>query len=312
MHRSYLVARARIVLAGVLVTAVGIAGPVQGQSPAASLAVPPPGASAPPSPGVLSTATCVDGSLSILASTELLPTLVAAVRIYQAMCPGSDITISAPGSGAAINQVLAGDADIAATTTTADEIFTPEQVAQLAEQPLLGIWAMVTSPDVTGVTGLTRTQARNVWSGKVTDWNKVGGPDLPVTLVERHESAAHAVLKQAILGKSHQAAGQSVPDSDIRALEALAGIPGGIALVGLPSVPVDGSVNILTLDDIAASAAAVADGSYPLSGTIGHIYTLGPADGLAAAFLGHLQGVAPAVAAPSAISGSSPGGSAAP
>jgi phosphate transport system substrate-binding protein len=312
MYRSHLVASTRISLAGVLVAVIAVAGPVQGQSPAASLAVPPPEASGAPSPGVVSSATCVDGSLDILASTTVFPTLVAAVDTYQAMCPGSAITVGAPGSGAAINGVLAGDVDIAVTSTRADETFTPEQVAQLAERPLLGIWAMVTGRDVTGITGLTQKQARNVWSGKVTDWKEVGGPDLPITLVERDESAAHEVLKQAILGKADQAAGQSVPDSDRRALEALAGVPGGIALIGLPSLPADGSVNVLTLDDVAASATAVADGSYPLSGTIGHIYTLGPAVGLAAAFLDHLQGVTATVASPSMLPVSSPGGSAAP
>ncbi len=303
MRQSHPVSWARILAGGLLIGTMGAGIPTSAQSPGAS-----PAASAPVASGPV----CVDGAIGVGSSSDLGPALQQAADQYMTACPDSVIAIDMPGSGGAVSSLLAGDVAIAATVPTADTIFSSDEVAPLVDHPMVEVWAMVTSPDVTGVTGLTKKEARNVWSGKIDDWQKLGGPKLPITLIVRSESAAHAALEDAILGKGDQAEGQVVPDSDFRALEVLDGISGGIALVGLSALADAGPVNVLALADVVPSLAAAGDGTYPLAGTTGHLYTLGPAEGLAAAFIDHVLGVAPAAPAGSMTPLESPGASSAP
>ncbi len=40
---------------------------------------------------------------------------------------------------------------------------------------------MVVNKDVTGVTNLTTDQAKQIWTGAITNWKDIpGGPDLPI------------------------------------------------------------------------------------------------------------------------------------
>ena len=68
---------------------------------------------------------------------------------------------------------------------------------------------MVMNKDVTGVTNLTTQQSKDIWTGKITNWKDVGGPDQAIVLILRPASSGtRATFKKIVLGGADEATGQ--------------------------------------------------------------------------------------------------------
>src|SRR5262245_9566837 len=166
-----------------LVAACGGGGtrpPASGSSPAGSSAAP---SGAPGSPGTSVPAgpvTCVEGSITALGSTALQPLVEQAGKDYAAACPGSTVNVQGGGSGTGLTQVSQGGADIGNSDIPAEGNLDAAAVAELADhQVVTQGWIMVVNRGVTGVSNLTTEQAVDLWTGKITNWKDLGGPDQP-------------------------------------------------------------------------------------------------------------------------------------
>lgn len=60
---------------------------------------------------------------------------------------------------------------------------------------------MVTHPD-NPIESLTTAQVREIYSGQITNWSQVGGPDLPITVISRIDgSATRTVFEDRVFGE---------------------------------------------------------------------------------------------------------------
>ncbi len=166
---------------------------------------------------------CVTGSIIAGGSTALQPLVDAAQKAYTANCSGATVSVQAGGSGAGITQTLAGSFQIGNSDIFAEEKLGPSDASQLVDHQVVRQgWVMVTHKGVTGVTSLTKDQATKIWTGAITNWKDVGGPDLPIVLVIRPDSSGtRATFKRIVLGGQKEAAGQGLTfqHSGIRSLE---------------------------------------------------------------------------------------------
>jgi phosphate transport system substrate-binding protein len=262
-----------------------------------SAATPSPAASAAAGAGASASTSgavsCVSGSITASGSTALQPLVDAAAKAYQAACSGATIQVQGGGSGTGLTQVLQGAVQIGNSDVTAESKLQPADAATLVDhQVAVQGWVMVNNPDVTGVTNLTTDQATKIWTGVITNWKDVGGPDLKIVLVLRPASSGtRSTFKKIVLGGAAEAAGQALTeDSNGAVTTAVEGTPGSTSVIGFAYYQQNKSaLTALQLDGVDATVANLASGTYKLQ-AVGHMYSKGQPDGLTKAFLDYMLG----------------------
>jgi phosphate transport system substrate-binding protein len=240
------------------------------------------------------TITCVTGSITAAGSTALQPLVDAAAKQYVKACSGSTITVNGGGSGTGLSQVAQGSIQIGnSDVTAASKLSTPDANSLVDHIIARQGWIVVTNKDVTGVTNLTTQQNMDIWTGKVTNWKAVGGPDLPIVLIFRPSSSGtRSTFKKLVLGGATEATGGQTltEDSNGAVTAAISKTDGAVSVIGFAyyNDPANKALlNGLQLDGVDATVADVSNASYKLAAD-GHMYTKGEPTGLAAAFLNYM------------------------
>jgi phosphate transport system substrate-binding protein len=245
-----------------------------------------PSSSTPSTLGTPGTFTCVAGSLSIAGSTALAPLAQQVAKDYQAKCPGANITVGLGGSGVGL-----ADAENGTVQIGDSDIFSkPGQEDLVDHQVAIIIFTLVINKNVTGVTNLTTDQIKGIYSGKITNWSQVGGPNLKITVVSRPTtSGTRATFAQYILGGPETITGPSnlISDSTGTVTTEVNQTSGAIGYVTTGAAQKLG-LTMLSIDGNAPTAANVESNTYKFW-NIEHMYTKGPATGLALAFLDYMS-----------------------
>jgi phosphate transport system substrate-binding protein len=235
------------------------------------------------------TLNCVSGSITVSGSTALQPLTTAVAMKYQAQCSGATITVQGGGSKTGLSQaesgaVQVGDSDVFAAATQSDLV--DHQVAVV-------VFVLATNPDVTGVTSLTSAQILSIYTGKTTNWNQVGGPNLPIIVVSRPvTSGTRATFKTYVLKGTAESPNQAknlTADSTQLVTQTVEQTNGAIGYITLGAAMQEGSkLNVLSIDGNAPTPTNVESNSY-IFWNIEHMYTKGAATGLAQAFINYMS-----------------------
>jgi len=236
---------------------------------------------------------CQSGSVIAGGSTAMQPLVEAAAESYTAGCPGGSVSVQGGGSGTGLTQVAAGAFQIGNSDVDAfSKLATPDASALVDHQVVRQGFVMVVNQSVTGVTNLTTQQATDIWTGKITNWNGVGGPDQAIVLIIRPESSGtRATFKKIVLSGATEASGQALTqDSNGAVTQAVSSTPGATSYIGFAYYG-SGQPGLLPLqlDGVTASVDNLTNGTYKLQ-TVGHMYTKGDPTGLTKAFLDFMLG----------------------
>ncbi len=238
-------------------------------------------------------ANCVAGSITASGSTALQPLVDAAGKKYAAACSGSTVNVQGGGSGTGLTQVLQGAVQIGDSDVTAEsKLATPDANSLIDHVVARQGWVMVTNMSVTGVTNLSTDQAKAIWTGQITNWSQVGGPNQPIVLIIRPASSGtRATFKKIVLGGASEAAGQALTeDSNGAVTTAVQATPGSTSVIGFAYYQANkANLNALSLDGVQATVDNMTNGTYKLQ-AFGHMYTKGQPDGLTKAFLDYMLG----------------------
>lgn len=144
--------------------------------------------------------------IRIAGSTTVLPIVSRAAERFQARNPSVRITVNAGGSGVGIHGAGTRRLDIG----FASREFTPKENQRYPSLNTTVIGrdavACVVSSEIfhSGVHSLTRQQIADIYLGKITNWQQVGGPDRPIIVIDKetHRGTRH-VFMQYLFGKSN-------------------------------------------------------------------------------------------------------------
>ncbi|MBW4646554.1 MAG: PstS family phosphate ABC transporter substrate-binding protein [Goleter apudmare HA4340-LM2] len=153
----------------------------------------------------------------------------------------TDPTTAAPGSGTGIRMLLNNQLAFAQSSRSIkDEEYQKAQQRgfTLKEIPVAidGI-AIAVNPNL-NIPGLTVTQIKDIYTGKLTNWQQVGGPNLPIKAYSRRLEDGGTVefFYENVLGKGKFADNvQFIPTTTL-ALREVAKNPGGIYYASAPEV----------------------------------------------------------------------------
>jgi phosphate transport system substrate-binding protein len=213
-----------------------------------------------------------DTSITAAGSTALLPLVKDAAGAYQAANPSVKIAVSGGGSGTGINQVAAKAIDIGDS-----DILAPSQPALVDNKVAVIGFAVIVNPDLK-VKGLTRQQIRDIYSGKVTNWNQVGGPDQKIVVINRTRgSGTRVVFERTVIEPDKVAEGGLSEDATGTVISVVKQTPGAISYAAFSGTHGQPVVE-LAIDGVAPTEDNVITGKYPFW-SYEHMFTYGPATG---------------------------------
>jgi len=141
------------------------------------------------------------GNLTLAGSTSMQPLAEALAQAFSAAYPGVTLSVAGGDSTAGIKEAGKGNVDIGMSSR---EVKDSElmRYKDLQSYPIGydGI-AVVVNPAL-GVDTLTYNQTRDIFSGAVTNWQQVGGPDAAVVVVSRESgSGTSESFDRWVMGK---------------------------------------------------------------------------------------------------------------
>ncbi|MEH2208359.1 MAG: substrate-binding domain-containing protein [Nostoc sp.] len=154
-----------------------------------------------------------------------------------------------PGSSSGIRMLLDGKLDFAQSSRplTDEEQAMAKERGFTLEQRQVGMdgIAVVVNPSL-NVPGLTVEQLQQIYLGKITNWNQVGGPNLPITAFSQRPEDADIVIFRDLKGQAFGSNVQYVY-SATDAVRQLSKTPGGVYYASARSVVFQCSVKALPL-----------------------------------------------------------------
>lgn len=147
--------------------------------------------------------------------------------------------------------------------------------------------APVVSKEIgTNVKSLTKAQLQDIFTGKVTNWKDVGGPDEAVVLITRPSTSGTRALftKYALDGKEELSNKSMETDDSGTLVQTVSQTKGAIGYVALSYLMNNNTVTPLAIDGVEPTLDNVYNGKYPVWG-YEHMYTKGEATGAVKAFI---------------------------
>jgi phosphate transport system substrate-binding protein len=199
---------------------------------------------------------------------------------YMATHPGAVVQVTGGGSGTGIAALINGTTDICMSSRPMKEDekrklrdrFQTMGVEIPVAKDGLSIYAHSSNP----VQALSIPQLRDIYTGVITNWKQVGGPDALITLYSReNNSGTYVYFKDnVLLGRDYSARAQTLPGT-AAVVNAVSKDPNGIGYGGAAYGKGVREVAVKKDADspaVAPSPESVKDGSYPITRYL-YVYT---------------------------------------
>ena len=219
-------------------------------------------------------------------STTVLPIAQACAESFMDENPKIDVTVRGGGSGVGIAALIDGTCDIA---NSSRNIKTKEIALARGKgvNPVDHIvaWdgiAIVIHPDLP-VKGITIEQLRDIYTGKISNWKALGGPNKNIVVASRDvSSGTFEVFKEKVLE------GASVRDDALKLASnqavstTVSTTPFSIGYIGLGYL--SSKVKAIDVNGIEPTANNAKNKTYPIVRSL-HMFTNGEAKGIAKQYL---------------------------
>jgi len=221
--------------------------------------------------------------LTVTGSSTVAPLVTEIAKRFEARHPGVRIDVQTGGSSRGLADAESGVADIGMVSRA----LKPDEPVLAHTIARDGVCLIVHRSNP--VVALSDQQVVAIYTGQVAGWKEVGGPDLPIVVVNKAEGRStlevfcgHFKLKNADIK-----AAVVIGDNE-QGVKTVAGNPAAIGYVSIGTAESDAAVGVairlLPMGGIAPSVGNVRSGTFPLSRPL-NLVTKGVPTGLAARFI---------------------------
>jgi len=239
---------------------------------------------APTTPTPTPSATTIDKkTISTAGSTALQPLVKLAADDFMAKNAGVQVNLSGGGSMTGLNNVASGAIEIGNS-----DVVSPDEMksAGLVDHEVcVAPFILISNKDVT-IDNLTKAQASDIFTGKITNWKDVGGQDEKISIIGRAASSGTRLnVEKIVMDGKKMSDAAAAQDSTGNLLTGVGQTPGAIGYID--AAYLKDTVKALKFNGVAYSADAVTSGQYPIY-CYEHMYTKGEATGTVKAFLDYI------------------------
>lgn len=235
------------------------------------------------------------GNISASGSIVLQPLLTQAVGTYKS---GKEFTgtiaINGGGSAQGISDVASGKVDIG------DADISPEQAgldgSGLVDHQIgiVAVGVVVSSDVAANLKGITTSDLKDIYSGKITDWEKVAGwkgTSLPISGYYYKSGSGIRFIFDSYGIKTSQTDAQYKEIKNLIEIDSpkslQKAIGTGKGVIGYDALPFCSKLTLLTVDSAEPTYENVYSGKYKMWGCE-HMYTMGEPIGAVKAFIEYL------------------------
>lgn len=198
--------------------------------------------------------------IQIAGSTSVQPVAEKLAKKFEETHPNVRINVQGGGSSLGISSVSQGITQIG---TSSRELSSKEKTG--LNEFIIGKEGIVIAVNnENNVTNLNKSQIKDIFSGKITNWKDVGGQNLEIHVIARESgSGTRSAFENLIMGKGTKIRNDAIVQSSTEAVkQAIRQDPGAVGFVSLISMSND--VKALKIDGIGPSEETVFDGTYTL------------------------------------------------
>lgn len=201
----------------------------------------------------------ISNKVSTDGSTSMEKVIGLLGEYYQELNPNVVFTYNPTGSGAGINSVKTGRADIGLSSRY---LSNAEQAEGLKGEILAydGIAIIVNKNNK--INNLSLEEVAEIYTGKITNWKQLGGEDLEIVLIGREAGSGtrdgfESITKTSLNCKYRQ---ELTSTGDV-----ITTVSNNENAIGYASVAsVKNTVNIVSIDGVTPSEETIKDGSYKI------------------------------------------------
>ena len=241
--------------------------------------------------GLANNVYAAEQKLVLTGSSTVAPLAMEIGKRFEKLNPGVRIDVQTGGSTRGVNDARAGLADIG----MASRELHPEENGLMVDRIAMdGIGIILHQKNP--VQALNDEQIKAIYTGKITNWQQLGGEDRKITVVNKAEGRSTlelflnhfqlqnpAIHAQVVIGDNEQG------------IKTVAGNIGAIGYVSIGTAEYDEAhgtpIRLLPMDGVAATVANVRTGRFPLSRPL-NLLSKGESTGLAKRFIEFAQSAA--------------------
>jgi phosphate transport system substrate-binding protein len=196
--------------------------------------------------------------ITVAGSTSVEPFAELLADEYMAHHPESHIYVQGGGSTAGIEAAITRAANIGMSSRN----LTGEELKLYAVTIAKDAIAIIVHP-TNRISNLPLGQIREVFSGKITNWIELGGPNKPIDIVTREEgSGTRESFQKFVMGEEDISLGALVQDSNGAVRQVIANDPNAIGYISLGLV--NEQVKAIKISRVEPTLTNVYNGQYAL------------------------------------------------
>jgi phosphate transport system substrate-binding protein len=199
--------------------------------------------------------------VTIAGSTSVQPFSEILAQKFMEKNANIKIEVQGGGSGAGIQAAQTGAAQLGSSSRE----LTDQEKATLKEFVIAndGI-AIIVHPTNT-LADLKLDDIKKIFSGQVTNFKQVGGPDREISLITREAgSGTRSALEELVMGKETKISEKAIVQNSTGAVRtAVASDPKAVGYISYASV--DSTVKATKVEGVEGSAATIDNGTYKIS-----------------------------------------------
>ncbi len=200
-------------------------------------------------------------------STTVGPIGKAFAEHFMAANPGVNVVVSESGSGNGARGIVNSTVDIGMLSrfmsvaefkaAVDNEVMPVAHVVALDGLPVL---VHPSNP----VNNLTLDQVRDIYTGKIRNWNQVGGPDMEIVFVSRDtNSGTYETFNNVVMRREPISSACEFVGSNGAIRQRVQTTPAAIGYAGLGFV--DETVKALQINGVPATERTINNGTYPIA-----------------------------------------------
>lgn len=231
-------------------------------------------------------------SITMSGSTTVLPVAQKCAEAFMDINPKVNISVRGGGSGVGIASLIAKSVDIGNSSRAIKdkELATAKQkgvnpVGNIIALDGLAVVVHAQNP----MTEITIKTLKDIYTGKITNWKALGGPDREIVVVSRDvASGTFEVFKEKVLGGDKTKEDALMLASNKAVAATVQETPGSVGYIGLGYM--SEGVKALKVQGVMPSNKTVQDGTYKLARPL-YMYTNGAPKGFVKEYIDFILSV---------------------
>ncbi len=179
-----------------------------------------------------SSASTLEGRISLSGSSTIAPVILEIAKRFEDLHDNVRIDVESGGTQRGINELMLGKIDIAMVSRSLT--LTEQNDAHLAPHVIARDGLCLILHKNNPIAEINRPDLLSIYRGNITNWNEVGGADMPITVINKAGGRAtlDVFLSETKLEVSEIAA-HVIVGENLQAIKVLSNNLGGIAYVSI-------------------------------------------------------------------------------